>query len=135
MSDALDLSGPWYGRYAGVQVSGNSFIALVAERRGRLTGHISEPDDLGQAALRHATLNGQRAGSAVSFVKQYDGAVLAHAVTYMGILSTDGCRVAGTWSFERYSGTFVMERERFTREELEDDAELDAPVVREREEW
>lgn len=113
-----DLSGPWYGSYRGVGVASNRFVALLQDRHGALSGSISEPDDLGVAAIRHATVRGRREGAAVSFIKQYDGSVLAHSVVYLGIVDESGLMLKGTWSFAAYSGTFVMRRELFTAAEL-----------------
>ena len=123
---SVDLTGCWYGRYAGTNYTeANRFIALLEESAGSVIGRISEPDDLGLAEVRHATVSGRRSGTAVSFVKQYDGGVLAHAVEYEGILNEDATVLRGGWSFGDYRGEFVMERELFTVEELEDDAEAE----------
>lgn len=129
MARRHDLTGPWWGRYEGdAGVESNRFVALLTDSAGVIGGSVSEPDDLGLAPLRHAHVSGRRSDSAVRFVKQYDGAVLAHAVDYRGTLSEDGTRLAGTWFFARYRGTFVMEREIFAEEELADEMVLDAPV-------
>lgn len=128
MDGAADLSGPWYGRYRGDGVAPNRFVALLSEQAGALSGSVSEPDDLGVAAIRHAAVRGRREGSAVSFVKQYDGAVLAHAVSYLGVVDEAGTTLAGTWSFAQYSGTFVMERELFSDAELEAEETIALPV-------
>jgi hypothetical protein len=117
--DPRDLSGTWYGRYHGSDgVQTNSFIALLSETAGRVGGSISEPDDLGMEATRRASVDGRRVAAQLAFVKQYDGAVLLHAVHYIGTISDDGLEVRGSWSFDRYAGSFVMTRERFTRDAL-----------------
>ena len=122
---STDLTGCWYGRYAGTEgIESNRFIALIEESGGSLTGSISEPDELGLADVRHASVSGRRSGGEVAFTKQYDGAVLAHAVNYAGKLNEDATLLQGGWSFEGYAGEFVMERELFTTEELEDEAEV-----------
>lgn len=123
-----DLSGPWYGRYVGAHES-NSYIALLEDHGGHIVGDITEPDEGGNDALRRAVVNGVREGATVRFVKQYDGELLAHAVDYRGTLSDDGMVIAGSWSFDRYSGDFTMEREIFSIEELEDEEAVPVDTV------
>ena len=120
-----DLSGPWYGRYGGAHET-NSYIALLEDHGGHIVGDITEPDDVGTGGLRRAVVSGVREGTTVRFVKQYDGEVLAHAVDYRGTLSDDGTVIAGSWSFDRYSGDFTMAREIFSIEELEDEEAVPA---------
>ncbi|MGK6321504.1 hypothetical protein ACMGDM_00310 [Sphingomonas sp. DT-51] len=84
MTDPRDLGGTWHGRYEGGGVLSNSFIARLRERDGQVSGTISGPDDLGWKAVRRAVVSGRRDGAAVTFVKQYDGEVLVHAVDYRG---------------------------------------------------
>jgi hypothetical protein len=127
---SMDVSGCWFGHYMG-EGEANRFIALIEEADGRVSGNISEPDDLGVSDLRRATVSGARTGSEVTFTKQYDGDVLAHAVEYAGVLDDSGVVVRGSWSFEGYSGTFLMEREIFNREELADEEEAPVPVTTE----
>ena len=127
---SMDVSGCWFGHYAG-EGEANRFIALIEEAGGRITGDISEPDDLGVAELRRATVAGGRVGSELRFTKQYDGDVLAHAVEYTGVLDDSGVVVRGSWSFEGYAGSFLMEREVFDREELADEEEAPVPATME----
>lgn len=122
MTDPRDLGGTWYGRYEGAGgVLSNSFIARLRERDGQVNGTISEPDDLGWEAVRRAMVSGRRDGAAVTFVKQYDGEVLVHAVDYRGAVDPQGTEVRGDWSFAGYAGTFVMTRERFAAKDLADE--------------
>lgn len=127
---SADLTGCWYGSYAATDYTeANRFIALIEDSGGSVVGRISEPDDLGLAEVRHATLSGRRSGTAVAFVKQYDGGVLAHAVDYQGTLNEDATVLRGGWSFGDYRGAFVMEREVFSTEELEDGLEVEEPLT------
>lgn len=131
MSDKRDLTGVWYGRYTGTYED-NGFIALLNEQGGAVDGGVSERDPNGIVDIRRASVSGTRDGTAVRFVKQYDGSGgFDHAVFYSGMIDGDGTEVSGRWQIDRYnSGGFVMTRESFTAEELaeEQEAELDAPV-------
>lgn len=129
MSDD-SVTGVWYGRWASddVWVEPNRFIALIDEQVGAINGTVSEPDGEGAAPLQ-STLRGGRSGSGIHWIKQYDGAGrLAHAVVYAGVVAEDATRITGTWSFARYSGTFEMEREKFSAEELAEEIALEVPV-------
>lgn len=137
MGGPHDLSGVWYGRYfaGSAEVEENSFIAHLEETGSAVSGTITEPDTTGMDEVRRAFVDGSRVGVAVSFVKQYDPAgSLAHAVNYAGTLSEDGAQVTGEWRFSGYHGSFVMNRETFTADELEDEAAVDEDIVIEMEE-
>lgn len=125
----MNLAGVWYGRYDGTtDVASNRFIALLTDDDGALGGSISEPDDLGSAALRRAFVRGRRGGRAVRFVKQYDGAILAHAVDYDGVVDETATVISGRWSFAAYAGTFVMERDEPLAEQARRYAQEEEPV-------
>jgi hypothetical protein len=127
--DPLDLTGIWYGRYdASGYNETNSFIANIEESGGLVSGTITEPDSTGQAVARRAFVSGRRAGPAVEFTKQYDGGVFAHAVRYWGMVNEDGTEIAGRWIIVRHGGTFVMSREKFSAEELEEEREVELTV-------
>ena len=133
MTDKRDVSGVWYGSFAGPGVVPNRFIATLEESGGRISGTTSEPDDLGEVDLLHAHVSGARSGGVVQFVKQYDGAAhCAHAVDYSGTIDSEGAEIRGEWRFATYAGQFVMRRERFDEELLAEeegialDAEIDA---------
>lgn len=129
LSDALDVSGVWYGRWSGTRgVGPGRFVALLTERDGAVLGQISEPDPFGRAVTIHATITGRRSGSSLTFVKPYDGEVLAHAVDYTGCISDDGTLATGSWCFTVHSGEFIMERERFSQDELAETQEGKMPV-------
>lgn len=121
MSDPRDLSGVWYGHYAADRDDqANSFIAVLEETHGAVIGTITEPDDTGQLDLRRASVAGQRGGTTLGFVKQYDGrGGWSHAVHYSGQVDEEGTRVVGRWSVEGLTGSFTMQREKFAVEELE----------------
>lgn len=128
MSDPRDATGVWYGRYFATtwDVPENSFIAHLEELGGSVTGTITEPDDSGMADIRRAFVTGTRGGDTLDFTKQYDPAgPLAHSVAYHGRISDDGTEVAGEWRFSGYHGSFVMSREIFRAEELDEDAAVD----------
>lgn len=133
MSDRRDLSGVWYGRYSASNYQEeNSFIALIEEALGVLDGSVSEPDDQGTAGIRRASLTGLREGALVRFVKQYDGrGGFTHAVRYEGQVNEEGTEVTGRWNVDGWHGRFVMEREKFSAEELEaeDEETLDEAVL------
>lgn len=133
MTDKRDVTGIWYGSFAGAGVVPNRFIATLHEQGGHIAGTTTEPDDLGEVALLHADISGVREGAVIGFVKQYDGAAhCAHAVDYSGAIDAEGTEIAGDWRFADYSGQFVMRRERFDQELLAEeqgialDAEIDA---------
>lgn len=131
MTDKRDVSGVWYGSFAGPGVAPNRFIAMLDESGGRISGTTSEPDELGEVDLIHAYVNGTREGAAVWFVKQYDGAAhSAHAVDYSGTIDAEGGEISGAWRFATYAGKFVMRRERFDEELLAEERgiALDAGV-------
>lgn len=132
MNDPRDLSGVWYGRYFAISwgVPENGFIAHLEEEGGVVTGTITEPDDTGTADIRRAFADGSRSGSALEFTKQYDPAgPLAHSVAYVGTVSDDGTEVTGEWRFSGYHGSFVMNREIFRAEELDEEAAVDEDLV------
>lgn len=132
MDEPQDVSGVWYGRYfAGLsEVEENSFIAHFEETSGDVSGTITEPDTTGEADVRRAFVDGNRSGAQLRFVKQYDPAgALAHCVNYAGTISDDGTEVTGEWRFSGYHGSFVMNREMFTADELEEEAAVDTDIV------
>lgn len=132
MDGPQDVSGVWYGRYfaGSAAVEENSFIAHLAEHAGAVSGTITEPDTTGVDEVRRAFVSGSRAGFGLNFTKQYDPAgALAHSVRYSGTLSQDGTQVDGYWSFSGYHGTFVMNRETFSAEELDEAAAVDEDIV------
>ena len=132
MGDPHDVSGVWYGRYfaGSAEVEENSFIAHLEEVAGEVSGTITEPDTTGMEDVRRAFVDGSRIGTQLRFTKQYDPAgALAHSVAYAGTISEDGSEVTGEWRFSGYHGSFVMNRETFAAEELEEEAAVDEDIV------
>lgn len=129
MTDRRDVTGVWYGRWnsANRYIAPNSFIATLEERSSLISGTTTERDRH-QPGIRRADIDGVRAGGRVEFTKQYSGGRSAHAVHYSGKVSAAGTEIKGTFRFERYDGEFVMARERFDAEELEDVEEIETPV-------
>ncbi len=110
---ADDLTGAWFGHYAYSATHRVRFIAALADHDGALSGRISEPNVYGTLADHvHAQVHGTRSGSTVHFIKAYDGAAdYAHAVTYQGVVSNAGQRIAGQWTIGTAGrGSFEMTR-------------------------
>ena len=130
MSDPRDLTGVWYGAWTATHpVYPNSFIANLVERHGQVSGWITEPDVRRRPAIFRAFVEGARAGPEVRFVKQYDGAGRpSHAVLYTGQINGTGTEVIGTWHFSTHSGSFIMQRESFTAEELGEREEISEQI-------
>ena len=130
MSDPRDLTGVWYGAWTATHpVYPNSFIANLVEAHGQVSGSITEPDVYRRPAIFRAFVEGARAGPEVRFVKQYDGSGKpSHAVLYTGQINSSGTEVTGTWHFSTHSGSFTMQRESFTAEELEEREEISEQI-------
>tara|TARA_B100000678_G_scaffold125411_1_gene105022 strand:- start:275 stop:664 length:390 start_codon:yes stop_codon:yes gene_type:complete len=126
VADERDVTGIWYGSYAGLGQY-NAFIAQLDERALGVTGTITERDEYRVSDLRRASVSGSRGGGTIAFVKQYDGAgIFAHAVDYTGQVNEEGTEITGHWSIEgRYRGTFVMRREKFAADELADEVVME----------
>ena len=122
--DPQNVAGVWYGRYdALVYTETNNFVAHLNDDGGAISGTITEPDTTGQYDVRRAFVSGSRSGSALRFVKQYDGGALAHAVRYSGEINADATEIWGTWVIVRHHGIFTMHREKFSASELEHETE------------
>lgn len=122
MSDPTDLSGVWYGRYNSAYEE-NSFIALLEEGEDGFSGTISEPGCLGEEDTRRAVVAGMRTGLRVRFVKQYR-APWDHAVHYSGEVDAEGTTIAGQWLVYGVHGSFVMQRDMFAAEAIDDEEEV-----------
>ena len=123
VSDKRDVSGVWYGRWTSPNrlIPQNNFIATLEERASLVSGSITERHRDVPGIIR-AHVDGVRAGARIEFTKQYDGSGrLAHAVHYGGAINGAGTEIRGTFRFGRYSGDFVMTREKFDAEELENE--------------
>jgi len=108
-----NLTGVWSGRYFYPrELAPVSFVATLIETATRLMGTTHEPVGPTAGAVRYATLQGQRAGNAVSFIKTYDDTGSnVHPIDYSGILNGDATEIEGIWRIhENWSGKFLMIR-------------------------
>jgi hypothetical protein len=112
--DMIDLGGAWNGLYSYPdRPEPVTFVALLIDVGSQLSGSIHEYEGIisEQRILLHANLDGRRDGSAVSFLKVYDGTGgWAHSVEYDGALNGDATEIAGHWYVDGVSGRFVMTR-------------------------
>jgi hypothetical protein len=111
---AENLTGIWQGLYSYPPGMSVSFTATLIEAGPSLSGSTHEPHVLGGSpgAVLYATLAGTRQGSAVSFLKTYQGAPPEYgSVQYDGTLSGDATEIEGRWSIRGvWSGKFLMIR-------------------------
>jgi hypothetical protein len=113
-----DLSGTWQGRYSYFGPREPvGFVAVVIDVVGSLGGTIHERCSEGEATGDHlyATLSGRHTGSAVTFVKTYDGTGgWKHSVDYEGTINEDGTEITGHWQVRDewgvWTGPFLMIR-------------------------
>ncbi len=110
------LTGVWQGIYDYPAGGGPTvpFTATLIEAGHSLSGSVHEP------CLTHgnpsetlfATLSGARDGSAVRFVKTYDGSNPNYGtVVYEGTVNGDATEIEGRWRIPRsWSGKFLMIR-------------------------
>jgi hypothetical protein len=123
-----DLSGNWDGLYSYPgDLAPVSFVADLKETGGWLTGATRETATNGSAVgqILSATLQGRRSGSAVKFLKLYDGSAPGYdSVAYEGAVSADGTEIDGRWTaIGNWSGTFLMIRSRGVAESRSKTAE------------
>lgn len=117
----------WYGSWSAEHpdVAPNRFLALLEEQAWAVTGTIIEPDDEGSDDVHRALVGGERSGSSIAWVKQYDGSGrLAHSVRYSGSVNAEATEIRGHWQLESFAGSFTMQREKFDASELEEREEL-----------
>jgi len=102
------------------------FLASLSDEDGMIRGTTIEPNTIGASSDQlEAVLSGSRSGSSVDFTKMYDGeSDAAHAVDYVGRLSTDGNSITGVWSLEALDGTFEMHREAVWEEQAGQEAQV-----------
>jgi len=108
-----NLTGVWHGRYFYPRdLAPVSFVATLIETAARLTGTTHEPAGPAAGGMRYATLQGQREGCAVSFIKTYDVAgTNVLPIDYRGILNGDATEIEGIWRIHaNWSGKFLMIR-------------------------
>ncbi len=110
------LTGIWHGLYSYLDGRPSvSFVATLIETGTAVTGTTHEPGDQegGPAVTLYATLQGQRQGASVSFLKTYNraGPRYFSAIAYQGTLSSDSTEIEGGWLIPGDSwGKFLMIR-------------------------
>jgi hypothetical protein len=113
------LTGVWHGLYSyDLAIAPVYFVATIMSGRGWINGtsHEAANEIAGQALTLFAALEGSLAGTAVTFVKTYDGTGgWSHSVPYSGTLSPEGLEIEGTWEIKEAgymttTGRFLMIR-------------------------
>lgn len=115
MKRTESLTGVWHGLYSyQTHLEPVYFVATLIDGGASLTGmtHEAAVGQAGTPLTVFASIAGSRSGSAVDFLKSYDGSGgFAHAVSYAGQLSADGNEIEGHWSIPGdWSGRFLMIR-------------------------
>ncbi|MDI1286517.1 MAG: hypothetical protein PSV46_19175 [Reyranella sp.] len=112
--DTNSLGGAWNGLYFypgyGEPVT---FVAILIDAGTRFSGSVHEYEGIisEKRILLYATLQGQRDGTAVSFIKTYDGTGgWEHSVRYEGALNDAATEIEGRWYVDGVVGTFLMTR-------------------------
>jgi hypothetical protein len=130
------LTGVWQGIYDYPAGGGPTvpFTATLIEAGQSLSGSVHEPclmQDARDETL-FATLAGSRHGSAVRFVKTYDGSNPNYGtVVYEGIVNGDATEIEGRWRIPRsWSGKFLMIRSGEQPAEAEEHARELVPAQR-----
>ena len=111
----LSLTGLWNGLFSCPRLRDpTQFVAILIQSGASFSGTTHEPCPTEQipGGVLYATLQGQRSGTAVAFIKTYDGTGgWTHSVKYEGTLSDDGTEIEGRWHVPRvWSGRFLMVR-------------------------
>jgi hypothetical protein len=111
------LTGVWHGLYSyAVYREPVYFVATLIDAGSFIGGttHESEVGETGAPLTLFASIDGSKAGTAVSFTKTYDGSGgWEHAVAYEGTLNADRTEIEGTWSIGvQAAGRFLMIRSR-----------------------
>jgi hypothetical protein len=111
------LTGVWDGLFSYPRrFQPVSFTAVVLEIGCSVTGTIHEQPKDGPTAglVLNATIDGNRAGSFVYFMKVYDlseGERPCKPVHYNGVLNADATEIDGQWAIPgNWSGKFLMIR-------------------------
>lgn len=109
-----NLGGAWNGLYFYPGYPEPvSFVALLIDVGSHFSGSIHEYEGIvsERRILLYATVDGEREGSHVSFLKTYDGTGgWKHTVAYDGTLNGDATEIAGQWHIGGVSGQFIMTR-------------------------
>ena len=115
-TNVSNLTGVWDGLYRQPgQLQQVPFTATLIDTGNIVSGSTHEHCNVPGCLIEthHATLSGERAGQAVSFLKSYNPPGFGYdIVSYAGTLSTDGMEIAGRWRIPRsgLSGEFLMIR-------------------------
>jgi hypothetical protein len=109
------LTDIWQGLYSYREgASPVHFIASLISAGDSFGGmtHETVKGSRGAPLTVFASIDGMRAGSVVSFRKDYDGTGgWSHTVAYDGVLSSDGTEIEGRWTLPAgFSGRFLMIR-------------------------
>jgi hypothetical protein len=114
MSARASLTGSWSGayRYPGGRRE-TVFNAQIEESAGAFIGSVQEPNDFASGGdVLHASIEGSREGSSVTFTKFYDHADIRHSIRYDGTVDAALMRIEGRWIVRSdWSGTFFMVRD------------------------
>jgi hypothetical protein len=95
------------------------FVALLIDVGSRFSGSIHEYEGIvsQKRILLHATVDGRRNATSVSFLKTYDGTGgWKHSVGYDGTLNADATEIEGQWYVDGARGRFIMVRAGATEE-------------------
>jgi hypothetical protein len=111
----FDLTGDWHGQYSYPSHHGPvHFTASLTEIASWLAGVIEETATAGpvRGTTITATVQGRRAGRAVTFLKLYDATAPAYdTVHYAGDVNDDATEIEGRWTVPgSWSGRFLMIR-------------------------
>lgn len=117
------LTGVWHGLYTyPVYREPIYFVATLIDAGSFISGmtHESELGETGAPLTLFASIEGSKAGSAVSFTKTYDGSGgWDHAVAYDGNLDAERTEIEGTWRIgSEGNGRFLMMRSRGATEQV-----------------
>jgi hypothetical protein len=109
------LTGLWNGLFSYPRrYDPTQFVAILIQSGSSLSGTTHESCAIEGifGGVLYATLQGQRDGSVVTFVKTYDGTGgWTHSVKYEGVLNDVGTEIEGNWRVPGvWSGKFLMVR-------------------------
>ncbi|MBR0779751.1 hypothetical protein JQ625_33445 [Bradyrhizobium diazoefficiens] len=128
---SIDLTGVWDGTFMQPGVGMITFTATLVETGGALSGRVTEPCMMPVCPIstHHAAIAGQRAGSAVSFVKRYEPPGFGYAsVTYEGSVNAEATEIDGRWHLPGASGAFLMIRAGKTAQAVTTEKRAKAPT-------
>jgi hypothetical protein len=118
--ESANIGGAWNGLYFYPGYPEPvSFVALLIDVGTLFSGSMHEHEGVisEKRILLHATLDGRRNGTSVSFLKTYDGTGgWKHSVGYDGTLNADATEIEGRWYVDGASGRFIMTRAGATEE-------------------